>query len=461
MRRTLVALLSTLGLSCVFGDVKSTEDAVPIEAIERPAEFSNAGAFGLVLDGYAGQSASGIPVSRIVATAGPGSGHVAIGVWDGDGDRPREAIFDGCEELTDCERTIGTDVIGFPLWNGMRDCVMTSAAEERAVRIQCESDSSMILRLAVPGTAGFGTALAAIPANNGAGVALIGAPEPGMVAESGELWKIVAGEVSPIQLTVGGDSGIGAGAQLGAALSAAELPSGDVMVAASAPGASRVVVFRLPADPTDLALETLGCVDATVVRPPGSDVMLGGAMAVGDVDGDGTPDLVLGDPAANRLSIVTGTSLTGAVGCVDPSTVDDPTSTRIDCASVDAPSVDTCGSFGAAVEIGDVNGDGIGDAVVGAPSSTVNGDADAGAVYTIPGSTGGLDASGGKGLGMSQTEPDMRLGEALATVPSQLTGAVRDEVVAAAPGDARLFLFWCSGVAGDDAAEGRDRCLER
>ncbi len=461
MRRVLTLFLATLACSCIFADATAIEDAVPIEAIDRPGKFSNTGNFGLVLDGYVGQTTSETLVSRIVASAGAGSGHAVIGVWDGSSDRLRRVVFDGCEELTDCERTIGTDVIGIPLWNGLRDCVMTSAAGERAVRIQCESDSSMILRLAVPGTVGFGTALAAFPPNHAAGVALIGAPESGMVAESGELWKIVAGEVSPIQLMVAGDSGINAGAQLGAAVAAAALPSGDVFIAAAAPGASRVVAFRLPADPTDVTLETLGCVDATVVRPPGADVTLGGSLAVGDVDGDGNPDLVLGDPAAGRVSVVSGASLTGAVGCVDASTLDDPSATTIDCAAVDAPNVDSCGSFGAAVEVGDVNGDGIGDAVVGAPGSTVNGDANAGAVYTIPGSASGLDASGGKGLGLSQTDAEMRLGEALATVPSQLTGAVRDEVVASAPGDARLFLFWCTGVAGDDAAEGRDRCLER
>ena len=459
MRRCLLALLP-LALSCVFQDVAAIEDATPIEAIERPGAFSAAGNFGLVLDGYRGRTSSDALISRIVATAGPGSGHAVIGVWDDGGERGREVIFDGCEELPDCERTIGTDVIGIPLWNGLRDCIMTSAAGERAVRIQCESDSAMILRLAVPGTAGFGTALAAIPAGNDAGVAVVGAPESGMVAESGELWKIVDGEVSPIQLTVEGDLAVGAGAQLGAALATAALPSGDVLVAAAAPGASRVVAFRLSADPTDLTLETLGCVDATVVRPPGTELALGGSLAVGDVDGDSTPDLVLGDPAAGRVSVVAGTSLVGGAGCADPSTADDPAATTIDCAAVDAPNVDSCGSFGAAVEIGDVNADGIGDLIVGAPTSTVNGDANAGAVYTIPGTAGGLDASGGKGLGLSQSASEMRLGEALTTVPSQLTGMVRDEVVASAPGEARLFLFWCTGVAGDDAAEGRDRCLD-
>lgn len=460
MRRALLLLLATGALSCVFEEVVAIEDATPIEAIERPNAFSAAGSFGLVLDGYAGQLSGGAPISRIVATGGAGTGHAVIGVWDGDGPRERVTIFDGCEELTDCERGSGTDVIGLPLWNGLRDCVMTSSAADRAVRIQCESDSTMILRLVVPGTAGFGTALASIPADNDAGIAIVGAPESGMAAESGELWKIVAGEVSPIQLVVPDDSGIGAGAELGAAVATAALPSGDVMVAAAAPGAERVVVFRLPADPTDLNLQTLGCVDRVRVRPPGAEVARGGALAVGDVDGDGSPDLMLGDPAANRVSVISGAALVGAAGCEDPATRDDPAGTTIECAAIDAPDVDTCGAFGAALEVGDVNGDGVGDLVVGAPESTVNGDADAGAVFTIPGGAGGLDPAAGKGLGLSQTVPEMRFGEALATAPSQLTGAIRDEVVAAAPGDARLFLLWCTGVPGDDAAEGRDRCLD-
>lgn len=455
-----LALLPLIALSCVFEDVTAIDDATPIEVIDRPAGVSAASTFGLILDGYGGQLSSDIPISRIVATAGSGSGHAVYGVWNGSAAAPREILFDGCEDPTDCEPGTGTDVIGLPLWNGHRDCVMSSSAAERSLRIQCESESSMILRLAVPATAGFGTALAAMPAGNAAGIAVIGAPESGLDAEAGELWKLVADEVSAVQLTVAGDSGIGPGAELGAAVAAAELPSGDVLVAAAAPGASRVVAFRLPADPTAVTLETLGCVDAIRVRPPGAEVALGGSLALGDTDGDGSPDLILGDPSGDRVSIVSGASLGGAVGCADPTTSDDPAQATIDCASIDAPNVESCGSFGAAVEVGDVNGDGVGDLIVGAPGSTVNGHTDAGAVYTIPGGTSGLDADAGKGLGLSQSADDMRLGEALTTAPSQLTGAVRDEVIASAPGDARLFLFWCTGVAGDDAAEGRDRCLD-
>ncbi len=458
--RSALALLPLVALSCVFQDVTDLQDSTPIEAIDRPADFSSAGNFGIVLDGYRGQLSGDLPISRVVASAGAGSGHAVIGIWDGAVPRARDTLFTGCEELTDCERGTGTDVIGLPLWNGRRGCVMTSSAADRTLRVQCESESTMVLRLAVPATAGFGTALAALPPANAAGIAVIGAPESGSPAEAGELWKLRSGEVSAEQLTVPSDSGIGPGAELGAAVAAAELPSGDTLVAAAAPGASRVVAFRLPADAADPNLETLGCVDAVRIRAPGADVETGGALAVGDIDGDGSPDLILGDPSSDRVSIVSGASLGGAVGCADPATSDDPGATTIDCASVDAPNVESCGAFGAAVDVGDVNGDGVGDLIVGAPGSTVSGDADAGAVYTIPGGTGGPDASAGKGLGLSQSAEGMRLGEALTTAPSQLTGAVRDEVIAAGPGDARLFLFWCTGIAGDDAAEGRDRCLD-
>lgn len=459
MRRA-IALLPLFALSCVFEDVSAVEDATPIEAIDRPADVSAAGTFGIVLDGYGGVLASDLPISRVVATAGPGSGHAVIGIWDGPGPRSRETLFDGCEDATDCEPGTGADVIGLPLWNGQRDCVMTSSAAERTLRIQCESDSTMILRLAVPATAGFGTALDALPESNAAGVAVIGAPESGFDAEAGELWKLVAGETSATQLTVGADSGIGAGAELGAAVATAELPSGDVLIAAAAPGASRVVAFRLTADPTATDLETLGCIDDAVVRPPGAALELGGSLAVGDTDGDGSPEVIVGDPSGDRVTVVSGAALGGAIGCEDPSTRDDPPATSIECAAIDATNVESCAAFGAAVEVGDVNGDGVGDLIVGASASTVNGDAEAGAVYTIPGGSEGLDPSAGRGLGLSQTGEGMRLGEALTTAPSQLTGAVRDEVIAAAPGDARLFLFWCTGVAGDDAAEGRDRCLD-
>ena len=450
--------LATLG-ACVYGDIADAGDLASIEAVEQPGGFGSSSGFGRVISSWS-SAIAGDARSRFVATSGAGAGHVTFALWrNGERDAP-EPLFDGCEDATDCDPSSSTALLGLPTWDGERDCVINAAPDERTLRIQCESSSSIFSRLVIPEAGDFGRAMARIPASSEAGVAIIGAPEAALAAEAGELFKLIDGDPSPKPLTVGDDAALGAGAQLGAALATAPMAGGDVLIAAAAPGASRVVIFRLPNDPADGDLETLACLDGVVVRPPGTPGDRGGSLAAGDTDGDGIPEIFVGSPATNEVRALGGSALGGAAGCGDPGTADDPATTVLGCGAIDAPSVERCGDFGAALATGDVNGDGLGDLIVGAPASASDGKDAAGAVYTIPGGPGGLDPAAGRGLALSEPATGALLGEALTTTPSQLDGAIRDELVVGAPGDGRLYIFWCTGVPGDDAADGRDRCLD-
>jgi hypothetical protein len=111
---------------------------------------------------------------------------------------------------------------------------------------------------------------------------------------------------------------------------------------------------------------------------------------VGDINGDGIADLIVGAP-------LTGPGRTGAAYVVYGST--SGFSADVDLASLDgangfriagAAPGDRAGSSVAAA--GDVNGDGIADLIVGAPEADANGQADSGAAYVIYGSTSGFGA---------------------------------------------------------------------
>ena len=117
---------------------------------------------------------------------------------------------------------------------------------------------------------------------------------------------------------------------------------------------------------------------------------LGGgfALATGDVNGDGIPDLVMGEwyvgaPTKGQVYVVFGkssgwaaaTSLTSGSNPLDGTH-----GAEFDGAAASA-------ILSTSVATGDVNGDGIADLIMGAPGMTENGNANAGAVYVVFGKT--------------------------------------------------------------------------
>ena len=176
----------------------------------------------------------------------------------------------------------------------------------------------------------------------------------------------------------------------------------------------------------------------------------GTALAAGDIDDDGQPDLLVGAP-----SIVTDSDQSGSVQVW----MDDPTtasSWSLEDATIELSSDTTdLPSWGNAgwdvASAGDVDGDGLDDIIVGAPD-TVLGGVDAGAAFIVLGSSiAGADElhSYDADIWLVGASPSDRLGLAVASV-GDVDGDGLDDVIVSAQGErdaGAAYLFTGSSLA--------------
>ncbi len=163
--------------------------------------------------------------------------------------------------------------------------------------------------------------------------------------------------------------------------------------------------------------------------------------ALGDINGDGVPDVLIGVPHHNVEDQSAGTeeinvgrafAFSGSDGTI-LLTIESPSGTEGD-------------RFGFAVAgLGDVNGDGVPDFVVGIPKKdAADGTPDVGGAYIFSGADGSqlseLDAPARGGL-----EANGRAGTALANA-GDIDNDGKSDVLVGAPGNSRAFIY--SGATG-------------
>lgn len=229
--------------------------------------------------------------------------------------------------------------------------------------------------------------------NDGKADVLIGAPDatkPGGCCLNYGAAFVVFGkaDTSAVDLTSLGSGGYridGAtfGDHAGSAVSSAGDVNGDGMddVLVSAPDApqppdprpyaGKIYVVHGKPDGTPIDLASLGN-GGYEIDGPSQQAFVGNAVAdAGDVNGDGIPDQLIGDQSTNDAYVVFGQS--GA-----PST--------IDLAGLGTQGYEIYGvdqGFGSSLaSLGDVNGDGIPDALIGAAGASNNGDT-SGSAYVL------------------------------------------------------------------------------
>lgn len=213
---------------------------------------------------------------------------------------------------------------------------------------------------------------------------------------------------------------------------------GRRLVAVGAPGAGNVWLFS---GETGQAVGCLGGIEG-----------LGRTLASGHVDDDDVDDLVMAD--ATKVTVVSGAALSG----LTPAALIECTLGALPAGAIIASfgcgsrnSTAACpGEFGASLDVGDLDGDGDGEVIVGAPGMTVRGHPNAGAVSIY-------DAEGKDPeyltdqLFLSSAEDGERLGVSVGA--AHITG--RDIIAAGAPGGARAALFYCSVLVPPDMVGAR------
>ena len=448
--RTCCALVVIAATGCDPFFYSDLEDQAGVVVLESPDGYPRRG-FGAVVLGFEATEADGTRVSRLVAGGDVDSPFIVYEGWDGKEPQLGRSLYDGCDDIGDCEMGAGAAFVGLNRWRAGtaaegQVCVLVTATTSGAVIIRCENQAGTSETIMGPPAVRFGQSATGLPTGHAAGLALIGAPDA--AGGAGRIYRLPDGS-PPVELSLP-EEVTPSGAKVGSTLTAGAFADGTAIVVAGAPGATRALVFALAADGS---AEIRACLDG------GGGY--GGVVAMGDIDGDGAPEIAVASKVdaagrAESVDVYPGSGLPTAAGCTAwgaaPTTVGCPEGRRgVDC---------TGAGFGAAVTIGDLDADGFGDLIIGAPMASVNGQSEAGAVFVVPGGASGLSPENADVLTHSSPSGGDRLGSVLGTFLTELAAGQtpRAEVAAGAPGADAVMIFMCSALDGDTPKRG-ERCV--
>lgn len=218
-------------------------------------------------------------------------------------------------------------------------------------------------------------------------------------------------------------------------------------------GDGRVYAVSVPGKNEVLLWKSDGSSSSSYIGCLGGPEGFGRALASGPVTPDPDDDLAISD--AVNVHVLDGRVLFGL-----------PETTSAECGFASLPagglvSSFSCGSnkslggcagsdFGYALAVGDLDGDGDGEVIVGAPHMTVRGQSEAGALLVFDADVP-TDSAFADAKFLSSAESGDQLGHAIAT--PHIDG--RDIIVAGAPGNGKAALFYCSALLAPGMAGAR------
>jgi hypothetical protein len=266
-----------------------------------------------------------------------------------------------------------------------------------------------------------------------------GAPDPAILVGApsaltlGRAWYYPPDAVEPVELAPAGKSGAGYGSKV----LALAIGENSWLFAVAAPGAGELHLFRATGDEAHY----VGCLGGSpgFGRTLASGFVRPGSKASGDL-----PELLVSDDdtvyvfeAAPLAALPDATDVSCSLAALPPMTLRN----SFGCGSTKDTSDCSTSSFGVALAVGDVDGDGDGEVLVGAPQMTVHGTHGVGAVLVYDAEQPGDGTLSDTRFVTQGTNGDS-IGGSLAA--ASIGG--RDVIVAGGPRNGKVALFYCSAL---------------